>query len=140
MASVEDLPRRRRLILDAGGVFAVAIGSTEARTALHRLRREGFVVVIPTPVLAQVHRAGHDRARIDRVVNAIDGLLPTSGPVARLAGELQGAASTNDAIVAIVAAEALTAVPAIILTSDAEDMARLIQGHPNAHRVLIIRV
>jgi len=45
VVSVADLPRRRRLILNAGGVCAVANGSSEARKALHRLRREGFVVV-----------------------------------------------------------------------------------------------
>ena len=138
MASVEDLPRTRLLILDAGGVFALANGVANARAALHRARLEGFVVVIPTPVLAQVHRAGRDRARIDRVVNAVDALLPTSSVVARLAGELQGSAGTRDAVDAIVAAEALSGVPAVILITDADDLARLIEGHPSADRVLLI--
>ena len=88
MASVGALPRSRRLILDAGGILALASGDGVARAALERARREGYVVVIPTPVLTQVHRGDRDRARVDRVVNAVDALLPTSAQIARRAGEL----------------------------------------------------
>ena len=140
MAPVEDLPRSRRLILDAGGILALSQGDGDARAALERARREGYVVVIPTPVLAQVHRGGRDRARIDRVVNTVDALLPTSERVARVAGELQANAGTSDAVDAIVAAEALVAAPALILTSDPADVARLLDGEPGAGRVRVIAV
>ncbi len=98
------------------------------------------MLVIPTPVLAQVHRGGRDRARIDRVVNTVDALLPTSERVARVAGKLQAKAGTSDAVDAIVAAEALAAVPALILTSDPADIARLLDGAPGADRVRVIAV
>ena len=98
------------------------------------------MVVIPTPVLAQVHRGGRDRARIDRVVNSVDALLPTSERVARIAGELQAKTGTSDAVDAIVAAEALAAAPALILTSDPADVARLLDGEPGADRVRVIAV
>ena len=140
MAAVEDLPRSRRLILDAGGILALSQGDGDARAALERARREGYVAVIPTPVLAQVHRGGRDRARIDRVVNTVDALLPTSERVARVAGELQAKAGTSDAVDAIVAAEALVAAPALILTSDPADVARLLDGEPGAGRVRVIAV
>jgi hypothetical protein len=140
VARVEDLPRTRRLILDAGGVLGLASGSGDARAALHRARLEGYVAIVPTPVLAQVHRGGRDRARLDRVLKAFDALLPTSERVARLAGELQAASGMNDAIDAIVSAEALVSVPAVILTSDAGDIRRLLAGSPGSHRVLVIAV
>jgi hypothetical protein len=101
---------------------------------------EGYVAVIPTPVLAQVHRGGRDRAHVDRVVKAVGALLPTSEAVARRAGELQARAGTSDAIDAIVAAEALMSAPALILTSDADDLGRLVEGEPEASRVLVIGV
>jgi len=88
VASVGALPRSRRLILDSGGILALARGDGVARAALERARREGYVVVIPTPVLTQVHRGGRDHAWVDRVVNAVDALLPTSAQIARRAGEL----------------------------------------------------
>lgn len=140
MASVEDLPRSRRLILDAGGILALSRGDGDARAALERARREGYVVVVPTPVLAQVHRGGRDRARIDRIINTVDSLLPTSESIARRAGELQAVAGTSDPVDAIVVAEALAAVPALILTSDPDDLRRLLDGQPSAGRIAIIAV
>jgi predicted nucleic acid-binding protein len=140
VASVEALVRTRRLILDAGGILALARGDVRARAALARALREGYVIVIPTPVLAQVHRGGRDRAHVDRVVNAVNALLPTSEAIARRAGELQAKASTSDAVDAIVVAEALASVPALILTTDPDDLALLLDGEPGAARVAVIGV
>ena len=140
MASVEPLPRLRRMILDAGGILALTRGSADARAALDRAVREGYVVLIPTPVLAQVHRGGRDRAHVDRVVKAVDALLPTSALVARRAGELQAKAGTSDAIDAIVAAEALESAPSLVRMSDPGDLERLLEGEPEAGRVVVIRV
>ena len=140
MASVGALPRSRRLILDAGASLAVARGDGVARAELERARREGYVVVIPTPVLAQVHRGGRDRAGVDRVVKAVDALLPTSAQAARRAGELLAQSGTSDAVDAIVAAEALLSAPALVLTSDARDIMLLIEGQPDAAAVRVIAI
>jgi PIN domain len=140
VASVEAFVRTRRLILDAGGILALARGDVRARAALATALREGYVNVIPTPVLAQVHRGGRDRAHVDRVVNAVNALLPTSEAIARRAGELQAKASTSDAVDAIVVAEALASVPALILTTDPDDLALLLDGEPKAARVAVIGV
>jgi predicted nucleic acid-binding protein len=128
------------MILDAGGILALARGDVHARVALERALREGYVVVIPTPVLAQVHRGGHDRAHIDRVLKAVNGLLPTSEQVARRAGELQAKTSTSDAVDAIVAAEGLMSAPALILTTDPADISLLLEGEPEATRVAVVGV
>ena len=140
MASVGALPRSRRLILDAGGILALAHGDGVARAALERARREGYVVVIPTPVLTQVHRGGRDRAGVDRVVNAVDALLPTSAQIARRAGELLAQSGTSDAVDAIVAAEALLSAPSLVLTSDGLDIMRLIEGQRDAVTVRVIAI
>ena len=140
MASVDALPRSRRLILDSGAIHALTRGGGDARAALERARREGYVVVIPTPVLAQVHRGGRDRAWVDRVVNTVDALLPTSANVARRAGELLARSGTSDAVDAIVAAEALLSIPALILTSDPDDLNRLVEGEPEAASLRVIGI
>jgi PIN domain len=140
VASVDDLPRSRRLILDAGGILALARGDGYARAALERARLQGYVVVIPTPVLAQVHRGGRDRAHVDRILNKVDALLPTSENVARRAGELQAAAGTTDPVDAIVVAEALASSPALILTSDPDDLRRLLEAQPGSERVAVVPV
>jgi predicted nucleic acid-binding protein len=128
------------VILDAGGILALAGGDKNARAALDRAVREGYAVVIPTPVLAQVHRGGRDRAHLDRVLNKVDAFQPTSERVARRAGELQAKTGTSDAVDAIVAAEALASVPALILTSDHRDLERLLEGEPEAARVAVVGV
>ena len=140
MAPLEAFPRSRRLILDAGAILALARGDGVTRAALELAVREVYVAVIPTPVLAQVHRGGHDRARIDRVVNAVGALLPTSEAIARRAGELQAKTGTADVVDAIVVAEALASAPALILTSDPRDLGRLLEGEPEAERVRILGV
>ena len=97
-------------------------------------------MVIPTPVLAQVHRGGRDRARVDRIINKVDALLPTSDRVARFAGELQAKSGTSDAVDAIVAAEALLVVPALVMMSDPGDLAIFLEDAQEAGRVRVIAV
>jgi regulator of protease activity HflC (stomatin/prohibitin superfamily) len=140
VAVLAGLPRSRRLVLDAGAILALAEGDGDARATIARARREGYGVVVPMPVIAQVHRGGRDHARVDRVLNAVDETLPTSEATARRAGELLGLAATDDAIDGIVAAEALAAAPAVILTSDRPDLRRLLESQPDGRRVAIIGV
>ncbi len=127
-------------MLDAGGILALSRGDGDARAALERARAEGYVVVIPTPVLAEVHRGGRDRAHVDRVVNKVDALLPTSAETARRAGELLGASGSDDPVDAIVVAEALAAVPSVIITSDPGDIRRLLQTRADGVGVAVVAV
>jgi hypothetical protein len=63
---------------------------------------------------------------IDRVVNAVDILLPTTPELAKRAGGLRAKSGFLDVVDAIVVAEAVAARPSLILTSDPEDTSRLI--------------
>jgi hypothetical protein len=125
---VAPLTSGRRLILDSGGVSAIADGNAIARATLDRARREGWLVVIPAPVLVEVHTGRSDHARIDRVVNAVDLLLSTTPDTARRAGELRSRSGVSDVVDAIVVAEAVASSPALILTSDPDDIGRLIEA------------
>ena len=86
-----------------------------------------------------MHRGGHDRAQLDIVVKHLT-VLPTSEVVARRAGELMAHAGLDDAVDAIVAAEALLFAPAVVLTTDVEDIRTLLDDQPGAKRVEVIRV
>jgi predicted nucleic acid-binding protein len=129
----------RRLLLDAGAVFAVLRGDRQVHANMVEAVRLGYWIVMPTPVLAQVHRGGRDRAVMDRFLRNV-AFVPTSEAIARRAGELQARTETSDAIDAIVAAEALASSAALILTSDPADLARLIEGEPEARRVAVLGV
>ena len=126
-----------RLVMDAGAILAMARGDLVARAALVRATREGYLVVLPTPVVAQVHRGGRTRAGMDRVLSAVEFYLPTSLGTAWLAGELLGRSGLSDAVDGIVVAEALTGSVATILTSDPGDMARLVESGGTAAEVYV---
>jgi predicted nucleic acid-binding protein len=132
--------RRGLLVLDSGGVSAIAAGNGVARAALERARRDGWLVVIPAPVLVEVHTGRRDHARIDRVINAVDMLIETTPERAREAGELRSRSGVLDVVDAIVVAEAVAAQPAMILTSDPDDIRALVEAATAADRVLIIAV
>lgn len=131
---------RGLLVLDAGGVSAIAEGNGVARATLERARREGWVVVIPAPVLVEVHTGRWDHARIDLVINAVDMLIQTTPERARQAGVLRSRSGVLDVVDAIVVAEAVAALPAVIMTSDPDDIRSLVEAAGAQERVLIIAV
>ena len=132
--------RPGRLVLDAGGVSAIADGDGLARATLDRVRREGWLVVIPAPVLTEVHTGRRDQARVVRVVNAVDMLIATTPERARQAGELRSRSGVLDVVDAIVVAEAVAFPPALVMTSDPDDIRRLIEAAGASGRVAIVAV
>jgi hypothetical protein len=132
--------RPGRIILDSGGISAIAGGSGVARAALERARREGWLVAIPAPVLTEVHTGRRDHARIDRVINAVDVLIETTPERAKQAGELRSRSGVLDVVDAIVVAEAAAMPPTVILTSDPDDIRALIDAAGAADRVRVIAV
>ena len=127
---------RGALILDAGGILALASGNLTARATLARARNEGRQVAIPAAVLAEVVSDRPDSALVDRVVKSVDEELSLSPQRARQAGILrakawslrQASAARSkylrppSAVDAIVMAEAVAAGAAVLLTSDPDDM------------------
>ena len=128
MERVRATTGQGRLILDAGALIALARGDRRARHFLELALDERLFVEIPTPVLAQVHRGDRDHARTDRVLHEVDEFVPTTVEVARAAGELLGLAGLSDAVVVLVAGEALSRAPAAVLTSDPKDIATLLEA------------
>lgn len=142
---------RGALLLDAGGVSAIAAGEPTARAVLARARREARLVAIPATVLVEVVSGRPTDAAIDRVIKAVDATIELTAVRARAAGVLRtralrvaGAASGDRApsvVDATVMAEAVAAGVALILTSDPDDMERLRDAaNVTAAQVVIIRV
>ena len=129
-----------RVILDSGGVTALAEGDPRARAVLVRARREGRLVVIPAPVLTEVYTERHDHARIDRVINAVDMQIDTTAERAKHAGVLRARSGVLSVVDAIVVAEAVAALPAVIVTSDPDDIRALADAAQAADRVAIVAV
>ena len=107
---------------------------------LVRARREGRLVVIPAPVLAEVYTGRRDHARIDRVIDAVDMQIETTPERAKYAGVLRARSGVLDVVDAIVVAEAVAALPSVIVTSDVKDIAALVDAASATGRVLTVGV
>jgi hypothetical protein len=131
-------PKRRkvhppRCVLDSGGLSALVGGSQRAREWLRWVIEHDGAICVPTPVL--VESTTGDGAR-DAEVNRILGVLERAATVlqatdeetARRGGRLRYRAKTDDGIDALVAAAAVgDGSPAVVLTSDPDDLGRLLR-------------
>lgn len=82
-------------------------------------------MIVPAPVLAEVHTGRRNHALIDRVIKGVDCEIATTPERARQAGVLRTRSGVASVVDAIVMAEAVAIGAAIILTSDPLDMERL---------------
>lgn len=128
-----------RCVLDSGGLTALIGGSQRAREWLRWLVEHDGRIQVPTPVL--VESTTGDGAR-DAEVNRVLGILERAAAVlqapdeltARRAGRLRFLASSDDGIDALVAAAAVAdGSPAVVLTSDPDDLGRLLEPEPQVH-------
>ncbi len=131
---------KRKLLLDAGALIGLSRGDIKVRSAMAAALLRDYEVVVPTPVVTQVHRGGRHQARTDRALGEVDAFVPTSLQTARHAGELLARTGMSDAVDAIVAAEALGDVPSMVLTSDAHDLARLVEAGPGSRLVEVVEI
>lgn len=128
--------RQPRCVLDSGGLTALVGGSHRAREWLRWVIEHDGAICVPTPVL--VESTTGDGAR-DAEVNRVLGVLQRAArvlqspdePTARRAGGLRFLARSDDGIDALVAAAAVgDGSPAVVLTSDPNDLERLLKHEP----------
>lgn len=124
-------PADATVVLDAGAVIALACGDRRVRALLDAAQRRGAAVVVPASVLAETVRGNGPRdAAVNLVVNRLAPHPVVDDRLARAAGALMGRSGSGDAMDALVAAETARQAPAIVLTSDPGDLARLLDGVP----------
>jgi hypothetical protein len=129
-----------RVVLDTGGVLAWARGDEFVRDILRRALHGAVPIVVPVPVIAQLIRGGPADAPVNLVLKVVEDFGAMTPLLARQAGVLLGRMRTTDVVDALVAAEALRVLPAMLLTSDPGDLRRLLQADPAQPRVQLIAV
>lgn len=111
------------VVYDAG-VLVAADRSDRRMWAEHKVRLElGIVPLVPAPVVAQVSRSLR-QVQLRRFLTGC-GIVPFGETEAHETGRLLGKSKTTDVIDAVVVIIALYR-HAMILTSDADDMRRLV--------------
>lgn len=116
----------QRLILDSGALIAVGRGNLRVRSFLARALELETSVEVPAVVLAETLRGGPRDAPVNQLLNSTARVAPTTEAIGRLAGRLQAEAGMTAVADAIVVAHALIGGPARLLTSDPDDLARLV--------------
>jgi predicted nucleic acid-binding protein len=133
------------LILDAQGLVKLATGDPAVRALVQTAHQRYDQVVTAASTLAEVLRGGAADARIHRILQRVT-VANIDQEAGRKAGELLGATGlsghrcTVDAMLAVVALAQPR--PALLLTSDPDDMARLTEepGRTKAERIAVIKV
>jgi hypothetical protein len=120
------------LILDAGALIAIDRGERRIGAVLHEAARTGVAAITSSASVAQVWR---DPARQARLARAMAGLVeaPLDQAAARRCGTLLARTGTSDIADAAVVLLAITGD--VILTSDPDDIDRLVAG--SGHKVRV---
>jgi hypothetical protein len=130
-------PAAPRCVLDSGALSALTGRSARARAWLRWIVVHDGALVVPSPILAETTTgdAGRD-AEVNRILNvlsrAASAVRAPDETTARRAGRLRYRARSDDGIDALVAAEAVAdGSPCVLLTSDPQDLERLLAEHPS---------
>lgn len=127
-------------VLDSEALVALAFprergqASRRAQAVLVAVERLGGRACVPAPVIAEVARSAFRLAGVDRVLRQLP-IVDTDRAIATLAGHLLGrnALGSCHAVDAFVAATALGASPAVVLTGDPDDFGQLVGGYQGVH-------
>lgn len=132
------------LILDAQGLVKLAAGDPAVRALVQTAHRRYDNVVTAASTLTEVLRGGAADARMHRILQRVT-VASIDKAAGRKAGELLGATGlsghrcTVDAMLAVVALAQPR--PALLVTSDPDDMARLTEepGRSKRERIGVIK-
>ena len=118
------------LVLDSEGLSKLAAGDARTRAYQDSARDRGARVAVSAITLTEVLRGGPRDAGVHHVLSRIT-VVPVSAAIARRAGELLGTTGLSGhrcAIDAVIAATALDMTrPVVLLTSDLDDLNRLVE-------------
>lgn len=124
-----------KIVYDAGPLVATDRGDRRV-WAEHRARLElGIVPLVPAAVVAQVSRSPR-QAQLRRALRGCD-IVALDEALAHAAGALLQKTRTTDVVDATVAALAAQHAPSDVVTSDLDDLSRLITA--TGARVRIVR-
>jgi predicted nucleic acid-binding protein len=132
------------LILDAEGLMQFSLASRTAMSFVRDVQGRGGKVVTAGSTLAEVLRGGARDSAVHRVLGSVR-VIPVDQECGRKAGELLGRTGLSghrhalDALLAVVALGQPR--PAVLLTSDPDDMAVLTEEpeRPKAERIAVVR-
>ena len=126
-----------RLILDSGGLTALANAEPRALAWAYRATQQGMLYGVPVPVLAETITGRPQDAKLYRVLSSADLFIETTAEIARAAGVMRFRAKAPEKTVdALVVASAAHYPRSILLTSDPVDLTLLANQVPDTGLVI----
>lgn len=117
-----------RLILDSSAVIAESRGNPRLRAFLKEALLFGGTIIVPVIVVAETYRGDSRDVGMNRLLNSV--IVPTTDITrAQEAGRLLSRVAGAGVADALVVAEAVRYSPCTVLTSDLNDILRLVNGH-----------
>lgn len=132
---------RRTVVLDADGVSKLARRDPVVRSMLEQeVRDADSALVVPIIVVPQSMAGGVTPDDVRTILRAAHEVAPVDFDRASHASNLIQTTALLDVVDALVAVEALRRVPAIVITSDPDDIRQLLDADPAGKRVAVWRV
>lgn len=126
-------------VLDTGALIAAEARARLVWALYEQAEVEERLLIVSTPVLAQVWRGGPRQALLSKFLRGCVQDPPSVG-IARSAGQLLGRTEKRDAVDAIVVATAVDVGAAYIFTSDPDDLNALCKASGVRKPPLLYRV
>jgi len=129
---------RTTVVLDADGFSKLARGDRRVREMIHQEVVAGTAdVAVPWVAVMQALVEGAGQRAVERVIDAIGMPTGLDRERAQLGAQLLRDSRTTDLPDALVAVEALRCAPSIVITSDPDDIRRLLDEDPQGVRVAV---
>lgn len=120
----------KSLTFDTGALIALERGDKRMRTVVKTVRISGAVLIVPAPVIIEWWRGTRRHRHLQSSILAAVHIEPTTGELAKLAGEAIEAIHGATPIDALVMASAAQRGD-LVYTSDFDDLQRLRDYFPN---------
>jgi hypothetical protein len=128
------------LILDSGALIALERGDQRAYRHLVEASIRGVLVVAPALVVLEAMNGTRSPERLDQILKRLDYELPLTAPMVRDIPSLRRKSGVGSDADASVVLESLVAPGSFILTSDLDDIFRLLDAAGAKGRVRVLRV
>ena len=115
------------VVLDSGAFIAVERNDKTLKALLIAARDESTFVVVPATVVAETWCGSARDAKVARLIKSTNECVPLTFTAARETGELLAKSRNSTLVDANVVSIAIARRPSTIVTSDPDDIARLLQ-------------
>jgi len=116
------------IVLDSGAIIAFERGDKAFTAIVQASRRDRVAIAVPSAVLAETWRGASTHPRTSLLIKSVDDFPSLDFERARRIGGILARSETAAVVDGSVVEAALARLPSMIVTSDPDDIAHLLQS------------